>query len=328
MAEQQIVWDSIQVLSLPMRHKFRGQNSREILLFRGARRWAEWSPFTEYRDAVAARWLGAALEWAGADLPEIKRNVISVNATWPALPAGELRELAPSFLGCRTVKLKVAGESDWDADLKRIALVRELMPGARLRLDANGGWSVAEAIRAVRAVAELGIELDYLEQPVSDLRGLQELRRELDRQGLMTAIAIDESLRNNTDQAELMSELGFEVIVLKTAPLGGIATALELQQQFPDARFVVSSALESSIGLQAGLHLAAALQVPAEDCGLATAALFESDVVSIPLKSKNGEIALPENPLEPDLELTAGLRTTGEREEWWLARLNRCLAML
>jgi O-succinylbenzoate synthase len=323
----QILWDSIQVLSLPMKHRFRGLDKRELLLFRGTRRWAEWSPFTEYSDAVAARWLRASLEWAEADLPEAKQRAIPVNATWPALPEAELRELAGSFRGCKSVKLKVGGESNWEQDLNRIALVGELMPGARLRLDANGTWSISEAVRAVRATADMGIELDYLEQPVSDLDGLIELRQELNRQGLAAAIAIDETLRNNPERADLVRELGFEVVILKAAPLGGIAAAIDLANELPDLRFVVSSALESSIGLQAGLHLAAALQPPTEDCGLATSVLFESDVVSVPLKSENGEITLPANPLEPDPELTAALRANSEREQWWLARLKRCLEL-
>ena len=328
MADRQILWDSIQVLSLPMRYRFRGQTNREILLFRGSRRWAEWSPFGEYSDAVSARWLRAALEWASAELPEIRRDKISVNATLPALPEDQLRELVAAYPGCNSVKLKVAGESDWDGDLKRIALVRELMPGARLRLDANGGWTVSQAVRAVKSVADVGIELDYLEQPVADLAALIELRHELNRQGLAAALAIDESLRNHPDQADLLRDLGFEVVILKAAPLGGLASARALASQFPGARLVVSSALESSIGLQAGLYLAATLEAPPGDCGLATSALFERDVVAKPLRVEAGQIALPTEPLEPDADRAADLQASGERKRWWLARLERCLKLI
>lgn len=328
MGDQQIIADSIQVLSLPMRYRFRSVSERELILFQGSRRWAEWSPFIEYPDAVAARWLRAALECANSDLPPALRTRIPINATLPAAGTAELRELLASFSGSKTVKLKVGGESSWHEDLARIELISRELPEARLRLDANGSWSVAEAIRAVSKVLEIGVALDYLEQPVAGISELVELRTELAALGLPVPIAIDESLRNAPGDAALLGELRPEVVILKAAPIGGIASALELQSAFPGSRFVVSSALESSIGLQAGLHLAAALDTAPEDCGLGTCLFFENDVVSSPLRPNGGWIDLPAEPLEPEPALTAGLKAPVARRDWWLARLERCLALL
>lgn len=328
MGDQQIIADSIQVLSLPMRYRFRSVSERELILFQGSRRWAEWSPFIEYPDEVAVRWLRAALEWANSDLPPVLRSRIPINATMPATERPELQLLLAAYSGCKTVKLKVGGESSWDKDLARIELISMALPEARLRLDANGSWSVAEAIRAVGKLLELGVALDYLEQPVASITELVELRTELAAQGLPAPIAIDESLRNSPGDAALLSELRPEVVILKVAPIGGIASALELQRTFPGSRFVVSSALESSIGLQAGLHLAAALDTAPDDCGLGTSLLFNNDVVAKPLRPNGGWIDLPAEPLEPEPALTAGLKAPVARRDWWLARLERCLALV
>ncbi len=311
-----------------MRYRFRSLASRELLIFRGSRRWAEWSPFTEYEDAVAARWLSCALEWANSELPPALRTRIPINATLPAVDEAQLRELLGAFQESRTVKLKVGGESDWSQDLQRIELVAELLPTARLRLDANESWSVAQSVRAVRAVADLGVELDYLEQPVSGVAELVELRSAARAAGLAAQMAVAEALRNAPSQAALLGELRPEVVILKAAPLGGIAAALELQRDFPGSRFVVSSALESSIGLQAGLHLAATLRIAPEDCGLGTSVLFESDVVANPLRANAGWIDLPTEALLPDPALTEGLQVPAARRQWWLERLERCLALL
>lgn len=311
-----------------MRYRFRSLQQREMLLFRGSRRWAEWSPFAEYSDVTAARWLRAALEWANVELPAPRRNRIPVNASLPTLGVKQVVELLEAFAGCRTVKLKVGGESNWTQDLERIKLVSRQLPGSRLRLDANGSWTVAETVRAVRAVAALGIELDYLEQPVAEIADLLQLRDELAADGLSAAIAVDESLRNNPDQAGLLRQLRPEVVILKAAPLGGIASSLQLQREFPDSRFVVSSALESSIGLQVGLYLAATLTDEPADCGLGTAVLFERDVVANALLPKAGWIDLPPEPLQPDRALTASLRAPAARQRWWRARLERCLELV
>ena len=175
---RQQILDSARVLSIPMRIKFRGITTREVLLFEGSNGWAEWSPFTEYEDEEASIWLRAAIEFAFGQIPEPTVKTIKVNATLAAVK--DVRAALEPFGNFEVVKIKVAeqGQTLQD-DLDRIHEVRKRFPNARIRLDANGGYDIETALTLAKAMYEEGIPLEYLEQPVKTIAELAELRLNL-----------------------------------------------------------------------------------------------------------------------------------------------------
>ncbi len=318
-------FDRIEVVSLPLKVKFRGLTHREIVLVKG-KRWAEFSPFVEYPDLESANWLKATMEWAFGSIPEPKRTRVGINATLPAISPDQVQEVLRNFGDFRTVKIKVAekGQSSIE-DLARIQRVADLYPTAQIRLDANGGLSVAETLDFARILQEKKFNIEYLEQPVETIDDLCELREKFHNLEIDLAIAADESIRKVQDPLEVIRRGAADVLVLKVAPLGGIKPALEIAQS-ANLGIVVSSALESSIGIQAGLHFAASLENLEFDCGLGTSALFESDIVTNPLVPENGFIELRD--VDPSDELIQKFRVSEERREFWLKRLERVLALL
>jgi O-succinylbenzoate synthase len=318
-------FDRIEVVSLPLKVRFRGLTHREIVLVKG-KRWAEFSPFVEYPDLESANWLKATMEWAFGSLPEPKRTRVGINATLPAISPDQVQEVLRNFGDFRTVKIKVAekGQSSIE-DLARIQRVADLYPTAQIRLDANGGLSVAETLEFARMLQEKKFNIEYLEQPVETIDDLCELREKFHNLEINLAIAADESIRKVQNPLEVIRRGAADVLVLKVAPLGGIKPALEIAQS-ANLGIVVSSALESSIGIQAGLHFAASLENLEFDCGLGTSALFESDIVTNPLVPENGFIEL--RYVEPSEELIQKFRVSEERREFWLKRLERVLALL
>lgn len=318
-------FDRIEVVSLPLKVKFRGLTHREIVLVKG-KRWAEFSPFVEYPDLESANWLKATMEWAFGSIPEPKRTRVGINATLPAISPDQVQEVLRNFGDFRTVKIKVAekGQSSIE-DLARIQRVADLYPTAQIRLDANGGLSVAETLDFARILQEKKFNIEYLEQPVETIDDLCELREKFHNLEIDLAIAADESIRKVQDPLEVIRRGAADVLVLKVAPLGGIKPALEIAQS-ANLGIVVSSALESSIGIQAGLHFAASLENLEFDCGLGTSALFESDIVANPLVPENGFIELRD--VDPSDELIQKFRVSEERREFWLKRLERVLALL
>jgi O-succinylbenzoate synthase len=284
------------IFRIPMRLKFRGVTSREGALLRGPLGWGEFSPFPEYGPSLTARWLAAAHEAAMRAWPPPVRTRVPVNTTIPAV-GPELAHALAAASGCTTAKVKV-GEGDDEA---RIEAVRDALgPGGRIRLDVNGLWDVEEAARRIAALDRYGLE--YVEQPVATIEEMRRLRRLVD-----VALAADESVRLAPDPRRVVLEDAADVVVLKVQPLGGVWAALEVAEAH-GLPAVVSSAVETSVGIAAGLALAAALPDLPFACGLGTVPMLEGDVVDDPLLPVGGELevrrpAVSEAALEP-FELT------------------------
>ncbi len=305
------------VVALPMNTRFRGVDVREALLFEGPQGWAEFSPFVEYEDAEAATWLHAAIDFAWNEQPTPLRDRIPVNATVPAVEAARVAEVLSRFDGCRTAKVKVAerGQSLAD-DLARVRAVREAMgPEGRIRIDANGGWNLDEAERAIHELGEL--DLEYVEQPCATVDELAELRYRVKHKGI--PIAADESIRKAADPLAVAQAKAADLIVIKAQPLGGIRRALSIVAEtgLPAA---VSSALDTAVGLSQGAALAASLPDLDYDCGLGTASLFADDVADA--RPVGGSVSAER--VIPDAAALARLEASAERQSWWLARLERC----
>jgi O-succinylbenzoate synthase len=315
----------VHVVSIPMRVPFRGVLHREALLLRGPAGWGEFSPFLEYDDAEAARWLAAAVEASQVGWPAPVRDRVPVNATVPAVRAVQVPEVLARFPGCTTAKVKVAqsGQTLRD-DVERVAAVRDALGrDGRVRVDANGAWSLADARWAVAALA--AFDLEYVEQPCAEVEDLALLRVALARAGVDVRVAADESVRKAADPLRVARAGAADVVVLKVAPLGGVAPALRLAQEC-GLPVVVSSALDTSIGIAAGVALAAALPELPFACGLATTSLLDGDVVPQSLDGRGGTITV--GAAVPDPELLARHAAAPDRRDAWLARLARCSALL
>lgn len=316
------------VVRLPMRVRFRGVTEREALLVRGPAGWGEFSPFLEYGDAEASRWLASGIEAAWEGFPEPVRDRVPVNATVPAVPAGQVRDVLAAFGPVQAVKVKVAERGQALADdVARVAAVRDALPEADLRVDANAGWTVPEAVAALTRLQEFSLE--YAEQPVPGINGLAEVRALLEARGTPVPIAADEAVRKAEDPLRVARARAADLIIVKAAPLGGVRRALEIVRE-AGLPAVVSSALDTSVGLAAGVALAAALPSLPHACGLGTGALFAHDVVSPALVPDGG--FLPADRLAeravPDPELLERYAAPAERRQWWLERLRRCHAVL
>ncbi|MCX6495999.1 MAG: o-succinylbenzoate synthase [Rhodoluna sp.] len=315
---RQQILETARVLSIPMRIKFRGITTREVLLFEGPNGWAEWSPFTEYENEEASIWLKAAIEFAFGDIPEPAVNTIKVNATLAAVK--DVRAALEPFGNFEVVKIKVAekGQTLQD-DLDRIHEVRKYYPEARIRLDANGGYDIETALALANAMYEEGVPLEYLEQPVKTIAELAELKLKLKL--LNIKIAADESVRKVSDPLAVAQANAADLLVLKAAPLGGINNALRIAKE-AGLPVVVSSALETSVGISMGVHLAALLDSDYAS-GLGTAALLTEDVTDTPLIPINGQI--PVTSITPNKNALTKLQAPANRTTWWMDRLERCL---
>jgi O-succinylbenzoate synthase len=311
------------VVSLPMAHRFRGIDTREAMLLRGPQGWTEFSPFLEYDDAEAAAWLAAAIEFGWAEHPPLLRDRILVNATLPAVGPERVGEVLDRFAGCRTVKVKVAEPGQQLADdVARVAEVRRYLgPEGRIRIDANGGWNVDEAEHAIHAMNEF--DLEYVEQPCASVEELADIRKRVKYLGV--PIAADESVRKAADPLAVARANAANILVIKAQPLGGNAAALRIVAE-AGLPVVVSSAIETSVGLSMGLHLAASIPELDYDCGLGTAALLAADVVERPLVPESGGIEVRR--VEPSAALLDRHAASADRSAWWLARLERCHALL
>lgn len=311
------------VVSLPMSTRFRGVDRREALLVRGPNGWAEFSPFVEYDDAEAATWLAAAIDVGWGEPVATLRDSVPVNATLPSVPIDRIAAVLDLFGAVRTVKVKVADAAETlDADVARVREVRRILgPEGRIRVDANGGWNVDQAERAAHELAPF--DLEYLEQPCASVPELAELRERL--RDWQLPIAADESVRKAADPLAVARAGAADLLVVKVQPLGGIRRALDI---VADAGLpvVVSSALDTSVGLAMGARLAAALPELDFDCGLGTAALFTRDVTRDPLVPREGRI--PVRDVEPDADLLRENAASPERRAWWLARARRAHALL
>lgn len=305
--------DRLQVVSLPMRVRFRGITVREVALIEGPAGWGEFGAFLEYEPPEAAHWLASAVEAAYEAAPAVRRDRIPINATVPAVAADQVPEVLSRFPGARTAKVKVAepGQSLAD-DVARVNAVRALVP--TVRVDANGGWSVDEAAAAATALTADG-PLEYVEQPCATVPELAELRRRID-----VPIAADESIRKADDPLRVVREGAADVAVLKVAPLGGVTRMLEIADQI-DIPIVVSSALDSAVGIGRGLLAAAALSDLPYACGLGTGGLFVDDVAE-PAVPVDGFLRV--GPVSPDPARLVTLAAAPDRRQWWIDRIRVC----
>ena len=312
------------VVSVPLVTRFRGVEHREAVLLDGPVAWSEFAPFVEYDDAEASTWLAAALSfgWEQSSVPRLRAS-IPVNATLPAVPLERVASTLARFGECRTVKVKVAERGETLADdLARVSEVRRLLgPEGRIRLDANGAWNLDEAEHAIRALEQF--DLEYVEQPCARVDELAELRRRIHRLGV--PIAADESVRKAADPLAVARAGAADLLVIKAAPLGGIDRALAIVAE-AGLPAVVSSALDTSIGLAMGAELAARLPQLDHDCGLGTAALLADDVTADPLRPVDGAIAV--RPVAADADALRRLAADPARAAWWRERLTRCHALL
>lgn len=313
------------VVTVPLHARFRGVTHREAVLLDGPAGWGEFAPFLEYEPREAARWLAAAVEAAWVGWPDPVREVVPVNATVPGVAAGEVAGVVARFDGCRTAKVKVAerGQS-LDDDLARVAEVRRVMgPDARVRVDANGGWSVDDALWALDALSRHGLE--YAEQPCATVEELAALRIALARNGIDVPVAADESIRKAEDPLLVARLEAADMVVVKVAPLGGVRAALGVVEAC-GLPAVVSSALDTSVGIRAGVALAAALPSLEHACGLGTVALLDGDVAAAPLVPRGGALGI--RPVEVSRNRLEALAAPPDRVRWWRERVAACHAEL
>ncbi|MGY1806773.1 o-succinylbenzoate synthase [Blastococcus sp. SYSU D00669] len=303
---------SAQVYSVPMRTRFRGIDVRDGVLVHGPAGWGEFSPFWDYDVAESRRWWAAAEEAAVHGWPEPVRDAVPVNVTVPAVDAERAHAIVAAS-GCRTAKVKVAEPGQTAADdLARVEAVRDALgPAGAVRVDANAAWDVDTAVARITEL-DRAVGLEYVEQPCAALDELAALRRRTD-----VRVAADEVVRRSADPLAVDLREACDVVVLKVQPLGGVRAALRVAEAH-GLPCVVSSALESSVGIAAGVALAAALPELPFACGLATVALFTEDVTSAPLLPVDG--VLPVTRPEPDrLPAVAADPATDAR---WRARLD------
>ncbi|GAA4795158.1 o-succinylbenzoate synthase [Actinomycetospora chlora] len=310
------------VVALPLRTRFRGITVRETLLVEGPAGWGEFCPFPEYDDAEARAWWRCAREAAEDGWPAPVRDRVEVNVTVPAVDADHAHRIVTDS-GARTAKVKVAEKGqDPGQDLARVEAVRDALgPGGRVRVDANGGWDVDAAVAAITALARAAGGLEYVEQPCATVEELAALRRRVD-----VPVAADESIRRAEDPLRVARAEAADVAVLKVAPLGGVRASLRVAEQI-GLPCVVSSAVESSVGLAAGLALAGALPELPFACGLGTADLLAADVVAAPLHPERGVLPVLPHPPAPDPALLERHAAGPAARDWWTARLRRVLAL-
>ena len=305
----------LHVYSIPLRTRFRGLTVREGVLLEGAAGWGEFSPFLEYDDLTSAPWLECALEAAERGWPEPLRTRIPVNVTVPACSPERARQIVLASAGCRTAKVKVA-EAGQDAseDEARLEAVRDAIgAGGLIRVDANGGWSLEQAVARIPVLERAAGGLEYVEQPVASVEDLALVRRRV-----QVPIAADESIRRAADPYRVRDLEAADIAVLKVQPLGGVRACLRIAEDI-GLPVVVSSAIESSIGIAAGLALAAALPELPYACGLATVQLLDGDVVTEPLVPVDG--SLPVGLPALDLGAFGAVAAAPERQLHWQHRM-------
>lgn len=307
--DQQLL-DTLRVVALPMKTNFRGITVREVALIKGAYGWGEFSPFLEYDDAESSCWLASAIEAATTPKPLLYRTSIAINGTIPALnDPVEIEKIVESFPGTTCFKIKVG--VDTAQDLNRIDVIRRLKPEAKIRVDVNGLWSVNEAESFLISIGEI----EYVEQPCQTVEELRELKKRID-----VKIVGDEILRKAVDPFDIDLNGAVDYLMLKVQPLGGIKRAHALAEHH-NLPVVVSSALESAVGINYGLVLAASFDRMEFDCGLGTGSLLAQDVTHLPIV--DGQIKISE--FEPVFD---GLDVAPERFEWWKNRIMRTAELL
>ena len=305
------LFSSMRVVALPTTTNFRGIHVREVALFNGEFGWGEFSPFLEYGYEESAPWLQCAIESATKPRPKLYRNSVKVNGTIPAVnEPKDIEQIVSSFPGVQSFKVKVG--NNLPEDVARLAKVRTLAPKAKLRIDVNGNWDVATAVTNLRAIFESVGPLEYAEQPCATITELRELKEKLK---LDIPIAGDEVLRKAADPFAVDLQGAVDILALKVQPLGGIARAHKLAEHHK-LPVVVSSALESAVGINYGLQLAASFSGLNFDCGLGTGSLLAANVAQLPIV--NGEIEITD--FNPDF---SAHEVAADRFEWWKNRVMK-----
>ena len=300
----------LQVVSIPVKANFRGIKFREIALFEGPAGWSEFSPFIEYGNKESSTWLKAAIEGATKEPPKPIRDQVQINATLPNIKVSEVKELLAGFIGCNTIKIKI---NDFEIDQALLIECLKELPKAKFRLDVNGGWSLAEAVANLKNYEqEFGSLIEYVEQPCIDIADLSILRR-----STSIKIAVDESIRKflGSDLTKLKEVA--DIAIIKWAPSGGVRSALELIEKI-DLPVVISSALDSSVGISHGLSLAAAVPNLYGACGLGTVALLDGDVTSEPLLAASGFM----RNRKIIADRVSEFKVAPDRQSWWQDRAN------
>lgn len=318
-----IDFESAIVYSLPMRNRFRGITVRNGMLLRGPAGWGEFCPFEDYTDAESVPWLASAVEPTQRAWPAPVRDRIPINCTVPVVSPERAAEIVHGS-GCTTAKVKVAdpGMSIVE-DCERVAAVRDALgPRGAIRVDANAAWDVDTAVGAIKELDRAAAGLEYVEQPCRSLEELATVRKRVD-----VPIAADESIRRAEDPLRVAVAGAADIAVLKVAPLGGVARALEVAQAC-GLPCVVSSAVETSVGLAAGLALAGALPQLDFACGLGTLSLLTGDVVADSLRPSQGWLPVPTAGPAPDPELLATAAAEDTVSAYWRSRLRRVAALL
>lgn len=306
----QLLLESLRVVALPTTTNFRGVTVREVALIQGEYGWGEFSPFLEYEDAESAPWLACAIEAATQPKPKLYRSEVAVNGTIPALNDREdLERVVNSFPGVSTFKVKV-GEN-LSEDIARINTIRSLRPSATIRIDANGLWSVDQAVLFLQSVGNI----EYIEQPCATIEELRELKKRI-----TVKIVGDEVLRKAKDPFAIDLVGAVDYLMLKVQPLGGIKRAHQIAEHHK-LPVVVSSALESAVGINYGLTLAASFEEMKFDCGLGTGSLLAKNVAELPII--DGKIHISD--VVPNLD---GLDVSADRYEWWKNRIMRTAELL
>jgi O-succinylbenzoate synthase len=297
---------------------------REGVVLPGKVGWAEFCPFAEYDDEEAVGWLATALEQAAVGWPEPVRERVPVNVTVPAVGPEAAHRLVTAS-GCATAKIKVADHpASHPEDLDRVAAVRDALgPTGAIRVDVNGRWDVPTAeIRAPELDAAAD-GLQYVEQPCAEIAELAELRKRI-----AVPVAADESIRRASDPARVALAGAADVAVLKCTPLGGVRRALRVAHG-AGMPCVISSALETSVGMAAQLALAGALPGLELACGLGTGSLLAGDLVADPARPTGGYLPVPRTPPTPDPALLDRYaHPDPDRTRWWLMRLARVATLL
>lgn len=308
--------ESLRVIALPTKTNFRGITVREVALFEGEYGWGEFSPFLEYDYQECAPWLMCAIEAATKPRPQLYRNSVKVNGTIPATNDKKvIQSLVDTYQGVKTFKVKVG--DNLGEDIVRLAQIRSLGRDIKIRIDVNGLWSVQDALTNLYAFYEEVGPFEYVEQPCATLEELRELKASIH---IPLKIAVDEVLRKAKDPFAVDLSGAADLVMLKVQPLGGIARAHQLAEHHK-LPVVVSSALESAVGINYGLQLAASFPEMNFDCGLGTGSLLGADVASLPIV--NGEIEITE--VEPDFN---GYEVAPERYEWWKNRVMKTAELL
>jgi len=300
----------LQVVSIPVKANFRGINFREIALFEGPAGWSEFSPFIEYSNKESSTWLKAAIEGATKEPPKPIRDQVEINATLPNVKVSEVKDLLAGFNGCNTIKIKI---NDFETDQALLIECLKEVPKAKFRLDVNGGWALEEAIANVQSYEKaFGSLIEYIEQPCTDFADLNSLRNST---GIK--IAVDESIRKYLAGDLTKIKEVADIAIIKWAPTGGIDAALEVIEKI-GLPVVISSALDSSVGISQGLSLAEAVPNLYGACGLGTVCLLEGDVTSNPLMPINGIIK--NRKVIPDR--IEEFKAESGRQKWWQDRAN------